>query len=59
LLAGINDRDRLRPIADAKTQERIQEVRNAYQRLRKDEIDTREFYRASGINFPENKPLIE
>jgi len=58
LLAGINDEDSIIPIADERIRRRIGEVRDAYDRLRKDEIDTREFYRVSGIKFSENKPLI-
>jgi len=58
LIEGINDGASLRLIADARIQRRIGEVRNAYQKLRKDEIDTREFYRVSGIKFSENKPLV-
>lgn len=58
LLDGINDRDSLRPIVDAEIQKRIQEVRAAYQRLRKEEIDTKEFYRVSGIRFSENIPFV-
>lgn len=57
LLEGINDKDSLRPIADAGIQKRIGEVRDAYQRLRGNEINTREFYRVSGVKFSENKPL--
>jgi len=58
LLNGINDRDSLRPIADEGIHRRIGEVRDAYHRLRKDQIDTREFYRVSGVKFSENKPLM-
>jgi len=58
LLKGINDADSLRLIADRGIQRRIGEVRDAYQRLIKDEIDAREFYRISGVKFSENKPLV-
>ncbi len=58
LLSGINDKESLGSIVDAGIQKRVQEVRDAYQRLRKDEIDTKEFYRTSGIKFSENRPLI-
>jgi L-lysine 2,3-aminomutase len=58
LLIGINDEDSLMQIKDEKIREKIQKVKEAYHRLRKHEIDTREFYRVSGIKFSENKPLI-
>lgn len=57
LLEGINDQDSLRPIADAVIERRIGEVRGAYHKLRKNELNTREFYRVSGVKFSENKPL--
>jgi L-lysine 2,3-aminomutase len=57
LLAGINDTDSLRPIADAGIQRRIDEVRDAYHRLRRNKINTREFYRVSGVKFSDNPPL--
>jgi len=58
LLEGINDEeDSLRPIADTAIQGSIEKVRTAYHRLREGEIDTREFYRVSGIRFVHNEPL--
>jgi len=58
LLERINDRDSLPEIKDDRIATKIEEVRQAYQRLRKDEIDTREFYKISGIRFSKNDPLM-
>ena len=58
LLEGINDKDSLPKINDQRILLKIWEVREAYQKLRKDKIDTKEFYRISGIKFSENEPFI-
>lgn len=59
LLEGINDGDMPSKINDPGILAKIGEVKEAYQGLRRDEIDTREFYRISGIKFSENEPLIK
>jgi L-lysine 2,3-aminomutase len=58
LIAGINDRDSLPKINDDSISLKINEVRGGYQRLRTNQIDTREFYRVSGIRFSDNEPLM-
>ncbi|MBU1854494.1 MAG: hypothetical protein KKF89_02140, partial [Nanoarchaeota archaeon] len=59
LLEGINDKNSMSPIADIGIRRKIGEVRDAYHRLRNNEIDTKRFYNISGIRFSHNKPLIE
>ncbi|MDP3027453.1 MAG: hypothetical protein Q8N63_07105, partial [Nanoarchaeota archaeon] len=58
LLEGLNDKDNLPKINDEKLLTRINEVRDAYKKLRKNEIDTAEFYEISGIKLSINEPLI-
>ncbi len=54
LLKGINDRASLPEIKDDRIKARIDEVREEYQKLRNSEIDTREFYKISGVRFSKN-----
>lgn len=59
LLEGMNDKNSLPKIDDERVLSRIAEVRSAYQKLRRDEMDIKEFYRISGIKFSRNNPLIK
>jgi len=58
LLEGMNDQDSLSKISNKNISSKIREVREAYAKLRRDEIDTREFYNISGIKSSKNEPLI-
>ncbi len=59
LLVGHNDNlDSFSEIPDKDLRDKIDQVRKAYERLHGDPQTLRAFYEESGIEYPQNKPLI-